>query len=380
MKIVIWIYRLGGGGAERVMTDLASSFVRAGHDVDVCVHGPDNPYAAEIEATAKLHILTRSCIIEKLRLRTVCSFFRLIQFIHQNKPDVVFTTGAGHGLLLPFVRFFSFSSFGTVLRETNNLTAQAETSTRFMTRLVIMLTGILYRFNDWIIVPSKGVEDDLLQRIPSLKSRITRIANPIDAAKLHALAEQPLSIPTITDQSYILGVGRLVPQKGFDVLIRAWAELYKAHPLKLILLGEGPERGKLSALAQSYGLASELVMPGFEKNPYAYMRRARLFVLSSYHEGLPNSLLQALACNCPVVSTDCPSGPAEILDNGKLAPLVAIGNSAALLEGMLQALDYNAPYPKSPWAQISYNYYPENISRAYLSIFDHLVERQGRQA
>lgn len=370
----MWIYRLGGGGAERVMTDLSSSFVRAGHNVDVCVHGPDNPYAAELDAGANIHILTRSRLIGTLRLRTVVSFFRLVNFIRQNKPDIVFTTGAGHGLLLPLVRIISFTSFATVLRETNTLSAQAETSTRFMTRLVIMLTGILYRFNDWIVVPSEGVEKDILGRIPSLKLRTTRIANPIDAGKLHALAKQDLSIPAIKDNSYILGVGRLVPQKGFDLLIKAWAELYKTHPLKLVLLGEGPERKNLAVLAQSFGLTNELIMPGFEKNPYAYMRRARLFVLSSYHEGLPNSLLQALACGAPVVSTNSPSGPAEILDNGKLAPLVATGSSEALLAGMVKALDDKAPYSKSPWAEISQNYDPENITQAYLSIFKNLVE------
>ena len=365
----MWVYRLGGGGAERVMTDLASSFAEAGHDVQLCVHGPDNPYAAELSPKATLLTLTTSDTIRKLRLRTPLSFIRLLFFIRKYKPDVVFTTGAGHGLQLPLLRWLSFSSFTTVLRETNTLSSQKKKSANPITRLIIYLTKFLYPLNDYVVATSEGVEADLLTLIPAVKGRVIRIANPVDTEKLRLKSSGPLTDTYLSDKSYILAVGRLVPQKGFDVLIHAWAEIYKKHPYKLVILGEGAERQALLALAKSYGLEDSLIMPGFEQNPFAYMACAKLFVLSSYHEGLPNVLLQALACGCPVVSTDCPSGPSEILQNGRLAPLVPVGDARALAGGMLDALENASRYPSDPWAETSGRYDPGAIRNAYLSLF-----------
>lgn len=375
MKIIVWVYRLGGGGAERVMTNLASSFADAGHDIEVCVHGVDNPYAAELSGKANLHTLTSSPLVQKLHLRTPLSFLRLLFFIRRYKPDVVFTTGAGHGLQLPFLRALSFTRFTTVLRETNTLSSQKEKSRDLITRLIIFLTRYLYPLNDYIVANSQGVEDDLLKSIPSLKGRLVRIANPIDAVKLRSLAAQPFAPPPV-NKDYILAIGRLVPQKGFDILIRAWAKIYKENSYKLVILGEGPERENLLALAKSLNIEDHIIMPGFKENPFAYMGHAKLFVLSSYHEGLPNVLLQALACACPVVSTDCPSGPREILDGGRLAPLVPVGDVGALAEGMIQAINSPQNYPAFPWNEIESHYNPDAIRDSYLSLFSN----QGKSA
>jgi glycosyltransferase involved in cell wall biosynthesis len=370
VKIIVWVYRLGGGGAERVMTDLASSFAEVRHDVQLCVHGPDNPYAAELSPKVTLRTLTTSDTIRKLRLRTPLSFIRLLCLIRKYKPDVVFTTGAGHGLQLPLLRWLSFSSFTTVLRETNTLSFQKKKSTNPITRLIIYFAKFLYPLNDYVVATSEGVEADLLTLIPALKGRIIRIANPVDTGKLRLKSSEPLTDTYLSDKSYILAVGRLVPQKGFDVLIHAWAEIYKKYPYKLVILGEGAERPPLLALAKSYGLEDSLIMPGFRQNPFAYMARTKLFVLSSYHEGLPNVLLQALACGCPVVSTDCPSGPSEILQDGRLAPLVPVGDARALAGGMLDALENASRYPSAPWNEIAAQYDPGAIRNAYLSLFE----------
>ncbi len=368
MKIIIWVYRLGGGGAERVMTDLASSFAEAGHDVQVCVHGPNNPYAADLSAKSHLRVMTSSPLIQKLRLRTPLSFTRLLLFIRRYKPDVVFTTGAGHGLQLPLLRRLSCMNFTTVLRETNTLTSQRKKSKSLLTRLIVSLTRYLYPLNDYTVATSQGVENDLLKFIPDLKGRLVQIANPIHSEKLRSLAAKAPN-GDISDKDYILAVGRLVPQKGFDLLIRAWSANFKKYPYKLIILGEGPERETLRSLATFLDIQDHLIMPGFQENPFSYMGHAKLFVLSSYYEGLPNVLLQALACGCRVVSTDCPSGPREILDGGRLAPLVPVGDVDALAKGMVEAMENTQSYPLSPWSIIEGNYNPDHIRDSYLSLF-----------
>ena len=137
----------------------------------------------------------------------------------------------------------------------------------------------------------------------------------------------------------LLGVGKLKPQKDFACLIRAFARVRATRPVRLIVLGDGPQREALLVLARTLGVADAVALPGFVANPFAYLGRAAAFVLSSAWEGLANVVIEALACGCPVVSTDCPSGPAEILAGGKYGRLVPVGDDAALANAIAATLD-----------------------------------------
>ena len=136
----------------------------------------------------------------------------------------------------------------------------------------------------------------------------------------------------------IVGIGRLTRQKDFPTLIRAFAAVRKKLPCRLIILGEGKDRGGLEHLAKRLSLSEQIAMPGFVENPYAYLKRAALFVLSSAWEGSPNALTEALALGVPVVATDCPSGPREILKDGAIGCLVPVGDPDALAAAMLATL------------------------------------------
>jgi glycosyltransferase involved in cell wall biosynthesis len=137
----------------------------------------------------------------------------------------------------------------------------------------------------------------------------------------------------------IVATGRLAPQKNFPLLLQAFALLRRQRPARLLILGEGRLRPQLEALIAELGLGEDVALPGFVTNPYAAFARASLFVLSSDYEGLGNVLIEAMACGCPVVSTNCPSGPAEILEGGRLGELVPVKDAAALSAAMLRALD-----------------------------------------
>jgi glycosyltransferase involved in cell wall biosynthesis len=136
----------------------------------------------------------------------------------------------------------------------------------------------------------------------------------------------------------VLGVGRLTRQKDFPTLIRAFAAVRRRHAARLIILGEGEDRPGLEALAGQLGVAHDVALPGFQDNAVAYMAASRLFVLSSTWEGLPTVLIEALAAGTRVVSTDCPNGPREILQDGRLGALVPVGDVAALAAAMIEAL------------------------------------------
>jgi len=191
------------------------------------------------------------------------------------------------------------------------------------------------------VAVSRGVADDLARLTGLPREKIQVIYNPVVTPELFVKAEEPLGHPWFAagEPPVILGVGRLHEAKDFQTLIRAFALVRKKRVARLVILGEGEERPKLEALVRELGLEEEVALPGFVDNPFKYMKRAGVFVLSSQWEGFGNVLVEAMACGTPVVSTACPSGPEEILENGRWGRLVSVGDVDALAEAIILTLD-----------------------------------------
>jgi glycosyltransferase involved in cell wall biosynthesis len=169
-------------------------------------------------------------------------------------------------------------------------------------------------------------------------------------------------------------VGRLNEQKDFPTLIRAFKIVYeKSKNARLIILGEGSEREHLMHLIKELGLVDIVSLPGFLQNPFSYMHRSQVFVLPSIHEGFGNVLVEAMACGCPVVSTDCPSGPREILNNGEYGHLVPVGDAAAMAAAILDVLDGHGKAVPAAWLE---QFSPEIIARQYIEIFQRLLQQK----
>ena len=188
---------------------------------------------------------------------------------------------------------------------------------------------------------SQGVSRGLAEVIKVPDERITTIYNPVVTPDLHAKATEQPDHPWFRDDGapVILAVGKLERQKDYPTLIRAFARLAAQRPYRLVILGEGSKRKEIEGLVEESGLTDRVSLPGWVENPFAFMAQASLFVLSSRWEGLPTVLVEALACGCPCVSTDCPSGPTEILLNGEIGPLVPVADDAGLAETMERMLD-----------------------------------------
>jgi len=195
---------------------------------------------------------------------------------------------------------------------------------------------IILPWADSYIAVSAGVADEAARTWHLPRRNISTVYNPIMVPDSLA-AEQPSHAWFMEPGDVILAAGRLFVQKDFPTLLRAFARLAN-QKLRLVIVGEGGERGALENLARELGIAGRVDFPGWIANPFALMSRARLFVLSSRYEGLSNVLIEAMACGCPVVSTDCPHGPREILENGKWGALVPVGDHAALAAAMEDAL------------------------------------------
>jgi glycosyltransferase involved in cell wall biosynthesis len=234
-------------------------------------------------------------------------------------------------------------------------------------RALPWLARRFYPWADTVVAVSAGVADDLAECIGLSRARITVIPNPVVSDDLDALAGAAVEHPWLApgQPPVLLAAGRLTAQKDFPTLLRAFARLVPRRDLRLVILGEGPDRAALMADIETLGLAERVDLPGFDDNPFRWMSRARLFLLSSAWEGLPGVLIQAMACGTPVVSTDCPSGPREVLDDGRFGPLVPVGNAQALAAAIEQTLD--APLPAAALQERAAQYRVAPVTRRYLA-------------
>jgi glycosyltransferase involved in cell wall biosynthesis len=218
---------------------------------------------------------------------------------------------------------------------------------------------LLRMFYPWaasVVAVSRGAADDLARTSGLPRERVHVVYNPVITPAVMAMATRDPDHPWFApgEPPIVLGVGRLTPQKDFPTLLRAFAEVRRQRPARLLILGEGDDRPRLEALADELGVRADVGLPGFRDDAMACMARSALFVLSSAWEGLPTVLIEAMAAGIRVVSTDCPSGPREILQDGRLGALVPVGDHHALAEAMLAALTHStAPLPPETLASFT---------------------------
>jgi glycosyltransferase involved in cell wall biosynthesis len=204
-----------------------------------------------------------------------------------------------------------------------------------------------------VVAVSKSVAASLVDGLGLAPALVRTIYNPIVTPDIASRAAEPLDDPWFAPGAppVVLAVGRLAPEKDFPTLLRAFARLRAERParlVRLVILGEGKERGPLEALARDLGVGPEVRLPGFEPNPFRYMGRSPVFALSSIYEGLPGALIQAMACGCRVISTDSPGGSREVLEDGALGLLVPPRDPEALARGLAALLDEAARTPARP--------------------------------
>jgi glycosyltransferase involved in cell wall biosynthesis len=256
----------------------------------------------------------------------------LARYLRRERPDAVVSC-LSHVNLVTVAAARLVRSHATVMvTQHNQLSATAPRKTTRRGRAMPRLLRFGFRFADRIVAVSDGVADDLATTIGIARSRIDVVYNPIDFARLRQAAQEPATADWPTgDGTKLLAVGRLTEQKDFANLLRALRSLPGA---RLLILGDGEDRTALATLAADLGVADRVRLAGFVDNPFPLFPASDVFVLSSRWEGLPTVLIEALALAPRVVATDCPSGPREILDDGRWGRLVPVGDAAALAEAI----------------------------------------------
>jgi len=332
MKLALFLPSLRGGGAERVMVNLARGFVERGLQVDLVLARAEGPYLSQVPKEVR--------VVDLGAQRVLHSLPGLVRYLREERPQAMLSALNHANIVAIWAKLLARVKTRLVVSERTTLSRSTENASSIRVKFIPFLVKAFYPYADVVVAVSRGVAEDLIARIGLTAEKIKVIYNPVVTPELFTKAEEPLDHPWFRpgEPPVILGVGRLTKPKDFPTLIRAFALVRKERPARLMILGEGEERPNLEALVRELGLEEDVALPGFVENPYKYMKRAAVFVLSSRWEGFGNVLVEAMALGTPVVATDCPSGPAEILEGGKWGRLVPVGNHEALAEATLQVL------------------------------------------
>jgi glycosyltransferase involved in cell wall biosynthesis len=341
--LTIFLPSLAAGGVERVMLNLAEGFVRRGIRVDIVLAHAEGPYLAQVPPTIGVCDLGARGVLASLPA--------LMRYLQRMRPTAVLA-GQNHANLVALWARALTRVPTRVIVSAHGLLTPLQRAPRLRDRLLPRAMQLYYPWADAVVAVSTGVQIELLAHARLAPAQVRVIYNPVVTPALFALAEAMPPHPWFTTPGppIILGIGRLAPEKDFLTLVRAFARVRQVRPTRLLVLGEGPERGRLEYECARLGLTADVVaLPGFTANPYAYLARAALFVQSSRWEALPGVLIEAMALGVPLVATDCPGGTREILDGGRRAPLVPPGDPGALADAMQERLTALPPPSPGSW-------------------------------
>jgi glycosyltransferase involved in cell wall biosynthesis len=363
--IALFIPHLGGRGANKVMLDLANSFAAHGLAVDFVLAEAKGELLGELSPSIRLVDLHSSRGV----LRSLPS---LARYLRHEGPTVLFTAMDYVNVLSLIVRRLCRVKTRVYVSSHNSLLDSARNSPWLRDRLLPLAVRLTYPWANGIVTVSDGLAVVVAKTVKLPRDRVTTIYNPVVNSDFDRRASAVCDHPWFGEGEppVVIGVGKLVYPKDFLTLIRAFAEVRQRVTARLLILGEGEKREALQAEIDRLGLQNEVRLQGFMSNPLPFLRAAKLFVLSSRYEGFGLVIAEALACGTPVVATDCPFGPSEILAEGKFGRLVPVGDISRLSEGILAALQ-DLPDRES-LRQRGREFSVERASRAYLKLFGFL--------
>jgi len=334
MKILIVIPHLRGGGAQRVAVNLINHLDR---DISLNLFLINNDGFLINFIEKDIQIFTSKA------KKTKNALFELKKVIDQHNYDAIFTMKDYLGLLVCIAVALTKSKPPIIYREVIHKSASdsCEIKNSIIRNIWYYIERFVYKKVNKIIVPSYSMKQDLRFNYKISETKIKVINNPVDIKKIIYLAKQEVDHPWFRSTvPLVIGMGRLTRQKGFDELINAVNLVNENNKnIRLVIIGEGEEKPRLKKVVDELQLSDRVDFLGAQENPYKYISRADIFVSSSFYEGFPNALLEAMACDTVIISTDCLSGPAEIINNYENGILVPVGDVEKIAEEIANLIE-----------------------------------------
>ena len=374
LKIAVFVANLYGGGAERMMLNLAKGFAKMGIKTQIVLGIAEGPYLNEIPSSID--------VIDLNSNKVLYSVNKLRKYLIDQRPDVLISTLSRVNIAAILAKSFSRVNTKLILREANTFSVYLGSNKGLWDKMIDYMIKKLYKKGDKIVAVSEGVAKDLKKTLPGLEDKITVIYNPVIDEEVFKKANEPINNEWLNDKviPVIVAVGRISEQKDFSTLLKAFNLVLQKIDVRLLILGkynkDDKEYLKLINLIDEFDIRDRIKFEGFVDNPFAYLSRASLFVLSSKWEGLPGALIQALACGCPVVSTNCPSGPDEILKYGKFGSLVDVGDVLGLSNKIIETIK-RGNSNKDELVERSLEFSVSEATNKYLKIVETVISSKG---
>ncbi len=359
MKISILLPDLRGGGAERINIDLAHEFARAEHDVEFVLMQARGELLEEVQASFS--------VVDLATLRARSLPTALARYLRRRRPYAILAAMWPLTVIAPLVVRLSGHRCKVLVSEHNQLSVQYRDSGRGHIWSMRSSMAVGYRLADHRVGVSEGVASDISNLSGLRSEKFHVIHNPVSTRSepsmesinaAEALWATPPGVRIVT-------VGSMKAQKNHPLLLRAFARLNRADA-RLMFVGDGQGRDALLSLARELGVEDRVILAGFHSDPTPFYQTADLFALSSDYEGFGNVIVEAMACGTPVVSTDCPSGPGEILEGGKYGRLVPVGDVEAMANAIAATLD--EPAPSEQLKDRAADFHPAKAAKPYLDL------------
>ena len=345
MKVSLALPDFGGGGCERVFGNLAAGLIDLGVDVEFVVPRAVGPALSCVPAKAG--------VVELGGVSTKAAILTLARHLRRQPTDAVIS-GLNHAnLMVLAARSLARARVPVIVTQHGVTSLDAAHSDSVMDKLAFALLPSMYRLAEAIVCVSHAVRDDLLEFAALPPEKVHVIYNPVVGPSLRIASSEPVNHPWFSpgNEDVVIAAGSLIPVKQFDLLLGAFARLRRARRVRLIILGNGPDRSDLEELARRLGIDGDVALPGFVENPYAWLAKSAVFVLCSRSEALPTVVIEAMACGCRIVCTDIPGGTREILASGRYGTIVPNGNEVALATAIDLALAESRKVVPEVWIE-----------------------------
>jgi glycosyltransferase involved in cell wall biosynthesis len=353
LRVLFVIGTMGGGGAERQVIEILRLIDRSRFEPQLYLATRTGELLANVPADVPIHAFRDESpetwtqkFVRRCKLSPLMRYLHLARVLRRERIDVIYDRT---------YRATLDSAGATWFRPTPRLSCcvvdpqpELELHAKRQRRFVRQIARSAYRRASLVLANSAGLRERVIEYFHLAPDQVVISRNLLDLDRLESLANEPLPTEVSREPFLLVAAGRLHVQKGYRYLLEAIDELVhrRQRQLRLIILGTGELKVELEEFVRTHGLQDQVTFAGFVANPLPWFRQAKLFVLPSLFEGLPNSLLEAVACGTPALATDCPSGPNEILEEGRLGSLVTPADSMALAEAIQAAMDN---YPE--WQQ-----------------------------